>query len=448
MDRDMTAAERLAAMIERPVGDGAKPGMAKAMPAPSSSDSARAGIPGASTSGGSISGAVGSGLTGDGDDIDVGLDLEGWSSDVNPSFRRGQVVSPSSKGAPSTPPPSSDASRADVSRGDASLRDGSSGDGSSRDGSPLGGVRLPLDSGLRTPKVSPTANSLSDVSPDLLSSVGSSLSGSSGAKADVTSGRTPLGSGDAAVGAARMVEALPQWMQDALKDLPIADAIRFASEPGISRLDKAIEGLDLETRVKVLRTVISLDIRPNDEMMVLLTLFGYIDHIADKAPREIRSSIEELRRATDELSDEISNFIVTFGDSSRKVLAETESSATRMVVNKMNAVSTEEQMKHRERFGALTERMLAEYTKSIRTENKKTLGTEWKSLAFAGSIVFGSVLFGFFGHLGTQAMSDRTTSFEVREGRTYAAMYAQMPSSMRSWVGKWVKTHSVPGNGR
>lgn len=239
------------------------------------------------------------------------------------------------------------------------------------------------------------------------------------------------------------VEALPEWMRDALQDVPPARAARFASEPGVARLDKAIEGLDLESRVKVLRTVLNLDIRPNDEMMVLLTVFGYITQAATEAPREIRSAVGELRSATTDLSDDMSNFVTTIGDVFRKVSAEVEERSARMATNKVAAVTTEEMLKFRERLIWLMSQVLADHAKSVSQENRRTLGTEWKALAFSGAVVFGSLLLGFFGRGGADASARHGDEVQARQGRIYATMYGQMPRSMQSWIRDWSKGHAV-----
>ena len=431
MEREMSASDRLAAMAaDESSGSAGKSGVTVPPVVPSSAGAVGTGAGGTGSVG---TGSVGTGAGGV-DGSSSGLDFGDWAGDDG-SARR-----PS---AQTTPPvfPTGGPSGGGMMGG--SVGGGSIGGGSVPGGPALGGSSSggPAPGGSSRGGFSPggSAGARSDA-------VARMVDGSSDAPSESPPSPVPSAGSSARVQASATpgsLEALPEWMRDALQDVPPARAARFASEPGVARLDKAIEGLDLESRVKVLRTVLNLDIRPNDEMMVLLTVFGYITQAATEAPREIRGAVGELRSATTDLSDDMSNFVTTIGDVFRKVSAEVEERSARMATNKVAAVTTEEMLKFRERLIWLMSQVLADHAKSVSQENRRTLGTEWKALAFSGAVVLGSVLLGFFGRGGADASSRHGDEVQARQGRIYATMYGQMPRSMQSWIREWSKGHAV-----
>ena len=421
MEREMSASDRLAAMAaDESSGSAGKSGVTVPPVVPSS-----AGAGGTSAGG---TGSVGTGAGGAGaggvDGSSSGLDFGDWAGDDGSARRPSAQTTPPAfpTGGPLV------GGMMGGSVGGGSVSGGPASGGSSSGGSSRGGVSPGGSASARSDAVARMVDGSSDAPSELPPSSVSSAGSSARAQASATPGS---------------LDALPEWMRDALQDVPPARAARFASEPGVARLDKAIEGLDLESRVKVLRTVLNLDIRPNDEMMVLLTVFGYITQAATEAPREIRGAVGELRSATTDLSDDMSNFVTTIGDVFRKVSAEVEERSARMATNKVAAVTTEEMLKFRERLIWLMSQVLADHAKSVSQENRRTLGTEWMALAFSGAVVLGSVLLGFFGRGGADASSRHGDEVQARQGRIYATMYGQMPRSMQSWIREWSKGHAV-----
>ena len=235
-----------------------------------------------------------------------------------------------------------------------------------------------------------------------------------------------------------------EWVERALAGADPTAAARIRSdEKLLAYLDKAMQGIKDDTKMEVLRVLLNLEIKPDDQVNLLLALYGHLRAAGDVIPNEIREATRDLGDMTDRFSEECEMFPELLGRHQQRIMEDTEKQAREIAASAVKAQSVEEIEKHRIRVTTVTEDAMRIFLDNAMKEKRNVAGDSVRALSIGGAIATVILVAGMF--IGGTFTSVRESGMrsDALYGRELLQMWGDMSPSMRTWVKDWTQTHEI-----